>query len=66
MNWPALATQVATSLVEAALVSADRKAQATAVILAQLKASPPDVTASYHAARKELLDDADELPKGGR
>ena len=59
MNLESLALQLAGSLVEAGLVALDRKPQAAAVIVAQLRQSPPDVTADYHAAQAKLLGDED-------
>lgn len=62
MNLEGFALQLAGSLIDAGLVALDRKPQAAA----NLRASPPDVTASYHDAKAKLLGDADEIAKGGR
>lgn len=62
MSLESLALRLVGSLVEAGLVALDRRSQATAVLVAQLRQSPPDVTADYHAARAALLGPEDELP----
>jgi len=63
VNLPAVATQIASTLIEAGLMAADRKAASVAFILADLRASPPDIAADYNAARAKLLGDADEIEK---
>lgn len=63
MNLLEIATRIASTLIDAGMVAAERKGAATAVILAQLRQSPPDVTTDYHAARDALLGPDDELPR---
>ena len=70
MSAAALAVELAAALVDAAVVSADRRGQAEAVLVARLRASPPDLAADYRAeiARREaaLRSDADELERIAR
>ena len=61
-DWGGLAVKLAGALVDAALVTADRKDATAAVILAELRPSPEDITVPYHDARRILLGDEDELP----
>ena len=63
MNWAAIAKQVVTTLVESGHVEKDRAGSATAVALASLKNSPPDIAKDYNAAKLELLGDKDEVLK---
>lgn len=57
------AAKAAGALVEQGLLQPRDEKAAAAAILAVLRPSPPDITASYHDAERRVLADADELPK---
>lgn len=63
MNWGAIAKQAVGVLVESGFLNSTQESGATAVVLANLKASPPDIAKDYNAAKAALLGDADEIIK---
>ena len=55
MNFERIAIELASKLVESALLKAEDEKRATAVMVAHLRQSPPDIAPDYEAAKAAAL-----------